>query len=189
MITLAKEFQSNANVTGMQTFAQIKSGSKTVVNRRNGESRNQNVYIYSRTRKDGTVFGWEVVVPHVKPAGTYKLPTPTGEEQKYITYPEDVEEYPGASAFGRLAWFCDSEARAEEIFNDLLKEKEKDKEQSSIPIPTGEFTVTEYAELLGVSYVHVSNWVKDQMAVGKIKIVRREHRHARGRATNILAAA
>jgi hypothetical protein len=186
MITLEKEFQTNANQTGLQTFRQIKQGTRQVTNRRTKETRDQNVYVYVRIKTDKVgdkVFGYEVVIPQVKKAGTY--PLPGGGTQ---TYDEDTEMYPGASAGGTLAWYPATEARAEELFDELVKGADKSND-NVIEIPKGEFTVTEYAEQLGVAYVEVANWVKEQIAEGRVRIVRQERRHKIGRATNILAPA
>jgi len=187
MITLEKEFQTNANSTGLQTFRQIKHGTRRVTNRRTKETRDQNVYIYVRIKTDKVgdkVFGYEVVIPQIKKAGTY--PLPGGGTQ---TYDEDTEMYPGASVFGTFAWFCSTEDRAESTFDKLVKEAEEKSDEEPISIPTGEFTVTEYAEQLGMAYVEVANWAKALIAEGKVRIVRQERRHKIGRATNILAPA
>lgn len=185
MITLEKEFQTNANQTGLQTFRQIKQGTRSVTNRRTKESRKQNVYVYVRIKSDkmgDKVFGYEVVIPQVKKAGTY--PLPGGGTQ---TYEDDTEMYPGASVFGQFAWFCISEAQAENVFDGLINGMEKN--DDTIEIPKGEFTVGDYAEQLGITYVEVANWVKEQIAEGRVRIVRQERRNKIGRATNILASA
>jgi len=186
MITLEKEFQTNANQTGLQTFRQIKQGVRQVTNRRTKETRDQNVYIYVRIKTDKVgdkVFGYEVVIPQIKKAGTY--PLPGGGTQ---TYDEDTEMYPGASVFGTFAWFCSTEANADKVFDELVNGADKGDDEA-IEIPKGEFTVGEYAEELGVAYVEIANWVKEQIAEGKVRIVRQERRNKIGRATNILAPA
>ena len=186
MITLEKEFQSNANQTGLQTFRQIKQGNRRVTNRRTKETRDQNVYIYVRIKAGklgDSVFAYEVVIPQIKKAGTY--PLPGGGTQ---TYDEDTEMYPGASVFGTFAWHCSAEDRALGRFDELIKGDDKGDEEA-IEIPKGEFTVTEYAEQLGVAYVEVANWAKEQIAEGRVRIVRQERRNKIGRATNILAPA
>lgn len=114
MITLevdSPEFQKNSNQTGLQRFNLIKSGTNPD---------GKNVYIYKRTyigdnRVDRT-FGFEVFIPLVKKAGTYQLPN-----NKSITYNEDFEEYPGASHFGRSAFFCVDIQSAEDRFNSLMR--------------------------------------------------------------------
>ena len=186
MITLEKEFQSNANQTGLQTFRQINQGTRRVTNRRTKETRDQNVYVYVRikeTKLGDKVFGYEVIIPQVKKAGTY--PLPGGATQ---TYEDDTEIYPGASAGGTFAWYPATEFKAEELFDELIKGADKGDDEA-IEIPKGEFTVGEYAEQLGVAYVEIANWVKEQIAEGRIRIVRQERRHKIGRATNILAPA
>lgn len=109
---LKTEFVKNANKCGKMTFKQIAQGVRP-----NGK----NVYVYSRTKMDGTLFSWEVVAPNTKKAGNYKVPTPVGEPQRFKNYPEDLEEYPGASLFGFIAWEFRSKASAMERFNELVK--------------------------------------------------------------------
>jgi hypothetical protein len=109
---LRTEFVKNANKCGKMTFKQIAQG----VN-----PKGKNVYVYSRAKMDGTLFSFEVLVPNIKRAGDYKVPTPVGEPQRYKNYPEDLEEYPGASLFGFIAWEFRSKASALERFNELVK--------------------------------------------------------------------
>ncbi len=115
MVTLAQrcpEFETNANQTGMQQFRLHKQAVLP-----NGK----NIYIYIRTYcegdKLGKLFGVEVVIPNIKKAGTYPLPG-----GKTITYSEDFEEYPGASLFGKKAWFYQNIEMAEKQFEILRKE-------------------------------------------------------------------
>ena len=97
MITLRTEFTKNANLTGKQTFTQLKK-----------EGTN---YIYARTREDGSVFGYEVFCAHVIKKGTACF-------QK--VYEDDEEQYPGAAVFGKSAWFCETMEMAEKRFNGLV---------------------------------------------------------------------
>lgn len=186
MITLEKEFETNANSTGLQTFRQVKVGVRKVVNRRTKEARDQNVYVYQRITKDGSTFGFEVVVPHVLKSGTVqKFPNGTTRE-----IADDTEMYPGASQFGTLGWFCANQDRAEELFDELIQESVSDSEsneEEAIRIPNHEFAVKDYAEELGLSYIEVSNWAQAMIREGKIRVIRTERRAARGRATNILS--
>ena len=184
MITLEKEFETNANATGTQTFRQIKAGTRVHVNKRTKEQSNQNVYIYQRIDKEGKTFGFEVVIPNVVKGGTVqKFPNGTTKEIE-----DDTEMYPGASSFGRTGWFLTSEARAEDMFDEIMKGSDSEESNGDvIKIPDHEFAVKDYAEELGVPYTDVANWAQVQIKAGKLKVVRQERRAKRGRATNILA--
>ena len=203
MILLQKEFQTNANQTGTQTFRQIKSGSRVYISTRGrfkGESRNQNVYIYRRITATGKTYGFEVVIPTLITAGTVQK-FPNGSER---SYDDDTEFYPGANSFGRNGGACVNEEQAIQVFdkvingtiNDQPEESEESepenespkpsRKKNSIQAPDGEWTVRELSDKLGLSYIDVSNWVQGQLREGKVKVVRTERRAARGRATNIL---
>lgn len=186
MITLEKEFETNANASGTQTFRQIKAGTRVHTNKRTKEQSTQNVYIYERIMKDGKIFGYEVVIPGIIKGGTEQK-FPNGVTK---TIEDDTEMYPGASSFGRTAWFLSNEARAEDCFNEVLKEGGSDEENEGdvIKIPNHEFAVKDYAEELGLPYADVANWAQSQIKEGKLKVLRKERRAARGRATNILGA-
>lgn len=205
MITLQKEFQTNANQTGTQTFRQIKSGTRVYVSTRGrskGESQTQNVYIYQRVTTSGKTYGFEVVVPTLVKAGTVQK-FPNGSER---SYDDDTEFYPGAESFGKRGWACVNEEHAIRVFdkvidgtiNDQPEESEESepenespkpaRKKNSIQAPAGEWTVKELSDKLGLPYIDVSNWVQGQLREGKVKVVRTERRAARGRATNILMA-
>jgi hypothetical protein len=131
MQTLAQrcpEFVTNANGTGMQLFKLHKQGTMP-----NGK----NAYIYIRThdtgKKQGTMFGVEVIIPNIKKAGTY--PLPPKDSGKTITYPEDFEEYPGASLFGKKAWFYQNIPAAERRLESLLKAEAVVEEDESETTP------------------------------------------------------
>lgn len=201
MILLEKEFETNANFTGLQTFRQIKQGTRQVTSRRTKETRSQNVYIYVRI-KTGKVFGYEVIIPHVKKAGIYALP-PKGSG-KTITYEEDFEEYPGASVFGSQAWFCINEANADDQFDLVIngpkeqpvkvqsapkKEKPISHEASHIQIPGSEFSIGDLANQTGIGYSLVYVWAKNEIEKGTIRFVRKERRAAKGKLTSVFAKA
>ena len=184
MITLEKEFETNANQSGTQTFRQIKVGTRLHVNKKTKEQSTQNVYIYQRIDKEGKTYGYEVIIAGMLKAGTkQKFP---GGIVKEIN--DDTETYPGASQFGRTGWFCSSEGHAEEVFTRVLKEAEETSEDEGIQIPNHEFAVKDYANEIGVPYQKVANWAKDLIQDGKLKVVRTERRAKIGAATKILAA-
>jgi hypothetical protein len=205
MITLEKQFETNANQTGTQTFQQIKSGTRVYVStkgRSAGTSRVQNVYIYQRITPAGKTYGFEVIIPNVIKAGTVQK-FPNGAEQ---VYNDDTEFYPGANAFGRTGWSCVSEEQAIRVFDKVISGTINDQPESeenhdelppnppvkskknSIQTPDGEWSIKELADQLGLPYIDVSNWAQSQIREGKIRVVRTERRAARGRATNILTA-
>lgn len=103
MIPLELEFETNANGTGTQIFRQLQKGVTL---------KGKPVYLYQRVfskgKRTGETFGFEVVIPSVKKAGVYDLPldkkAPVGTPVPTITYAEDFEEYPGAAKFGFSAW-------------------------------------------------------------------------------------
>ena len=193
MLTLeqdAREFETNANQTGLQQFLMLKRGT-------NPEGKN--VYIYQRAHAEGQnlgkIAGFEVVVPNIKKAGTYPLPN-----GKSITYAEDFEEYPGASLFGKKAWFCANLQRAEERFQQLISVKVEEPEdiepakpktpkvaKAPLKLLHGEFSVTELADKNRVSYPVAFNFVKDQVAAGVIKPTRTERRAVKGKETQLYA--
>lgn len=201
MKPLEINFKSNANQTGVQQFHQVKQGV-------NLDGRN--VYIYQRTSADGKVFGFEVLIPNIKKAGTYSFPN-----DRTITYLEDFEEYPGASLFGRVAWFCANLKDAEKRFDWIMENKptttnESDKirqnpaksevpdsaglvkhrgrqkvEHAPLIIPVDEFSVKELAEMNKVEYITAANFLKEQKATGSVKFTRAERRSERGPMTKL----
>jgi hypothetical protein len=206
MLTLEKdspEFETNANATGVMQFSCVKRG----VN-----PQGKSVYIYKRmyTKGDqaGKVFGFEAFIPLIKKAGKYKLPTPPGEEQKWIEYTEDFEEYPGASRFGKGAFFCSNLAHAETRFQDLMgttvedtdtpDEPEKEisepkhtgrgrpkVERPPLNLPKGEFSVKELAEQNKVEYYVAQTFVKEMETAGLVIRTKEERRAARGKPTQL----
>lgn len=102
MKKLQVEFQTNADMTGLQTFKQIK--------------RTSNTAIYQRIRKDGSTHSFEAFKIKVVKAGS-KLPNGG-------VVAEDYESYPGKSSFGRYAYSCKSLEQAERRYDELLKSQE-----------------------------------------------------------------
>lgn len=202
MLTLAQrypEFEANANQTGVQQFRLHKQGTMP-----NGK----NVYIYIRSHAEGENLGKfvaaEVITPNIKKAGTYPLPG-----GKTITYPEDFEEYPGASLFGKKGWFCVNMEAAEKRFDLLVRGNEveaEDEPETAAPapvsntssrrgrpkverdpltLPDGEFSVKEVAEKNDVEYVEAAVFVKEQLSGNVIKKTRTERRATRGPETQL----
>lgn len=201
MLTLEKdspEFETNANQTGVQQFLLVKKGTTPD---------GKNVYIYQRTHsvgeRLGKIFGFEVIIPNIKKAGTYPLPG-----GKTITYNEDFEEYPGASLFGKRAWFFSNLQSAEKRFETLtsvpVAEPEDTTEPDPVPESTepkrrgrpkaerpplellvGEFSVKELAEKNKVDYPIAFVFLKEQVAAGAVKLTRTERRAARGPETQL----
>lgn len=198
MKPLEIEFETNANSTGMQQFLQIECGVTLT---------GKPVYIYQRTysegKRTGQLFGFEVVIPSVKKAGTYPLPG-----GKTITYTEDFEEYPGASKFGFSAWsypsyqpgaakckfknLTEAPVEVEEVedANDepTLPEPAKGRPKAVRPpivLPETEFSVKELAEQNKTEYPYAFLFVKEQVAAGKVKLTRKERRATRGPETQL----
>jgi hypothetical protein len=199
MLTLEQtdaEFETNANSTGLQQFLLIKRGVNPA---------GKHVYIYQRSHavgeRLGKVFGFEVVIPKVVKAGTvYKFP---GGAEKTIA--EDMEVYPNGAKtdFGKRAWFCVTLESAEKRFaiitavpieipegedeeDDASKERGRPKaERAPLTLPEGEFSVTEVAHKNGVEYIVASQFVKEKVAAGLLKVGRKERRAARGKETQL----
>lgn len=201
MKTIEPVFAKNANQCGKMTFTQIKVGVNPA---------GRNVYIYRRDKMDGTFFSFEVFIAMVKKAGSYKVPTPKGQEQKYITYEEDFEEYPGASLFGRIAWEIKNLPWAEHRFQELTAtaidvpdEDEGDEDESDetpestepkhrgrpkkvlpeFKIPDGEFSVKELAASNGTEYVTAYQFIQQNMNL--FVPTRTERRAAKGKETQL----
>lgn len=188
MLTLQQtdaEFETNANSTGLQQFRIVKSGVIPA---------DKNIYIYQRThcegKRVGKVFGFEVVIPKIIKAGTVYT-FPTGQTK---TIAEDTEVYPTKTDFGKRAWFCVNMEQAEKMFEVLtavpVEIPEGDEEASKqgrepLSLPAGEFSVTEVAQKNGVEYNVASQFVKEQVAAGVVKVGRKERRAARGKETQL----
>ena len=203
------EFKTNANGTGMQFFRQIKKGFTP---------KGKAVYIYERIHaigdKEGETFGFEVIAPSIKKAGTYSLPG-----GKSITYAEDFEEYPGASKFGISAWsypaYQDGGARwkFEQLTKELIEIEEIEETNNMIEndnvdtnevpsnvtksrgrpkndrpllsIPSGEFSTTELCKLNNTDYSVAAVFLRDCEAAGTVKRTRTERRNAKGKETQL----
>ncbi len=194
------EFQSNPNSSGIMTFKQICRGISTTTGKP--------VYIYQRITKNNTTYGYEVFIPLITKAGTIQK-FPTGVTR---TIEDDTEEYPGASAFGRYAWFCTTLDQAQSRFNQIVNKTvdvpdiiEHDitepvaitnsvkhhgrarNERPILVIPTLPFSVKELAEQNKVEYHVAAVFVKE--AIGyKLKLIRSERRNTKGKLTNIYSA-
>lgn len=198
MKLLDKEFTTNANQAGLQTFTQMK---------REALSNGKNVYLYVRTAENEAVFAYEVFIASVKKAGEYKLPG-----GKTITYTEDFEEYPGASKFGVSAWFLASLVTAEAKFLELTTapvektpepaivggaalgealaptKKGRGRPKGARPLldlPDVEFSVKELAAKNDVAYPIAFVFLKEAEAQGTVKRTRTERRAAKGKPTQL----
>lgn len=180
MKDIPETFQKNANQTGVQTFSRIMEGKAP-----DGTP----IYVYERSKANNGIFGFEVIAPSVKKAGTYKLP-----HNKTITYTEDFLEYPGASAFGFRAWFLPTAALAKKKLNELINsdsplvcidmadhdpddvganpapvvaQEPIKRTRVATPdawnIPDGKFTVNQLAELNNQTYINAHLYVKGQI--------------------------
>ena len=98
MKTLQTKFEANVDKTGVNTFEQIK--------------RTNEVALYKRTRPTGTEV-FEVFIIKVVPKGA-KLPGGAVVAEEY-------ESYPGAASFGKSAYFCTNEDRADAHFGALVE--------------------------------------------------------------------
>ncbi len=98
MKELDVEFVKNCDFCGNHTFTQIRF--------------EKDIYIYRRTRKDGTIHSYEVFSRKIVKAGTTY---PNGKVE-----PEDRVSYPGKSSFGRTAASCKTLEWAEKRFDDML---------------------------------------------------------------------
>jgi hypothetical protein len=212
MLTLEKEspvFETNANLTGIQSFSLIKSAITP------GGKR---AYVYKRSRKDGGLFGFEVFVPHILKAGHVQK-FPNGVTK---TMADDTEIYPSKTAFGKTAWFCVNERHAERRFNSLMNitidmtntnnpispedvstetpvQIENDNNNNTTPgrrgrpkgarpvlvMPDGEFSITELAVKNKVEYTTAVVFLKDGEASGIVNRTRTERRNAKGKPTQL----
>jgi hypothetical protein len=178
------EFESNANSTGLQQFRCLKHG----VN-----PQGKNVYLYVRTHAQGhqlgKIFGYEVFIPTITRAGTVQK-FPNGITR---TVEEDMENYPGASMFGRTAYFCSSMASAEKRFAEMMgqvveveepaeEEKETVAEAPEPPkgkkpdllIPVGEFTINDLAEHNKISYPTARNGLQFFLQDGEVSLAKEQ---------------
>lgn len=96
MKTLEVEFDANFDKSGVHHFKQVK--------------REGNVAIYSRSRPDGHLIGYEVFKVKARPQERM----PSG-----VLY-EEREVYPNSEAFGTTARFCTTMRTAEARFKEFL---------------------------------------------------------------------
>jgi hypothetical protein len=100
MKEIPKQFVCNADKSGDHTFTQIK--------------RDDLVFLYQRAPVEtNKVKGYEVFVAKVVPQGA-PLPNGTAVSESY-------EQYPGAAAFGKTAWYFNHISGAEKRFAELVE--------------------------------------------------------------------
>jgi hypothetical protein len=191
MNQITQSFKSNANQTGIMTFDRIREGTNPA---------DKNVYIYKRTLENGNVFAYEVFIPSVKKAGEYPLPN-----GKTIVYADDFEEYPGASKFGHSAFCCKNLDRANAHFEGMMLDPNlevvpsddadsDDKptiinrraygKKTVLSLPTTEFSTQVLADFNKVEYYVAANFLREQKADNKIKLVRSQRIGTSKRPTN-----
>ena len=169
MIKLEKAFKwgGDGNAVNPHFFQQVK--------------RNDVAAIYKRTiEATGHFVGYEVFQVKVLPKGTQIY-------QKVLE--DDMEKYPGTSAFGRAnAWFCINMERATNYFEQITREVIANAAPAvvhELAIPSGEFTIQEFADANSKAYPQAFVMLKEQIAKGAVKFSRAERRNARGKATNL----
>jgi len=143
--------------------------------------RSDSVGIYSRTLSNGRLEGFEVFNIAIKPKGSCIF-------DKVLE--DDEEQYPSTGKFGVNAWFCMTEKRAREIFEELTKdaaEKKKPSVKVEMVIPEGEWTVGEFAEKNSIEYPKAFLFVKAEVEKGSVKFIREEQRNTKGKKSKIYA--
>ena len=170
MKDLQKEFQSNVDQSGLQTFREVK--------------RNEVAAIYQRIRSDGTTHSFEAFRIKIVKAGAA---LPGG-----LKVLEDYVSYPGKTSFGKTAYSCKSLAAAEARFDEIVKkaaeldaiavEEEaasgdeagkrgpKNKDRSTIKVPQDKFTMKQLHALnpemsFGFLYLHVRNMLNIEFKI------------------------
>lgn len=131
--------------------------------------RKGNIAIYSRSDdKDRRSYCYEVIIIGSVAAG-FVWPNGTVE-------PEGYEFYPGAKAWGKSGWTFNKLSAAKNKMKELLIKKESVKENivsqnnNSATKIEGQFTIKEYAESAGLSYIDARSWVlANCKAVGQRK--------------------
>lgn len=184
MKQIETEFESNANSTGLQKFRCLKH---------EVSPQGKNVYLHVRTHAQGhqlgKIFGYEVFIPTITKAGTIQK-FPNGITR---TVEEDMENYPGASMFGRTAYFCSSLASAEKRFADMMgqvieveESVEEEKEivakapqplkgkKPDLLVPVGEFTINDFAEHNKISYPTARNGLQFFLQDGEISLAKEQ---------------
>lgn len=90
------------------------------------------IYSFSKVKTPAKIQCWEVFRFKTVLKGT-PLPGNVVVEQTY-------EQYPGSNMFGRSAWSVGSLGRAEEIFDELVKEDKEKTAQAEIDAANGVVT-------------------------------------------------
>ena len=201
MKCIETEFKSNANGLGVMNFHMALQGVTPA---------GKHVYIYERTKLDGTPFSFEVFVPQITKAGTVQK-FPNGSTR---TIEEDTENYAGASVFGHTAWSCLTMKDAQLHFDELTKidvaeeNAEGDAEDTTaensvkpaapkaatkqtittIPALGVEFSTQELADLNHVAYPIASVYIRDAVERKEIAFKRGERRNPRGKETRLFVA-
>lgn len=162
MKDIPEKFVKNFDSVGNNTFTQI---------RREG-----NVYMYRRTRMDGTFKSYEVFMAKFIKKGTT---LPGGMVEK-----EDRFQYPGSASFGKTAYDCRTETDADKRFEELLKKSKlaqesleeakitgkrnkgrRAKTKVEVKLPSGKFTMKMLIANTGLSqpvlYLIVKQWLAD----------------------------
>lgn len=151
--------------------------------------RTETVALYERKSQKGTVFGgYELFIIKMRHKGD---PLPGGMFEK-----EDREVYPSAGSFGKTAWHIWDRTVAEKRYAELVQKGIDDTavgedgelisaKKKELVIPVGEFTVTKFAEANSVNYVTAFQFVKAALGEKKIKFLREEHLHAKGKPSKI----
>lgn len=117
------------------------------------------------------------------PDGRLTFKIVKGEEMlgKYVVYDEDIPlnmDFWDLFSLTTLESNTESEPESEPV----VKSKA---EKSPILLPVAEFSVTELAAQNNVEYSAASVFVKEQVAVGTVKLTRKERRAARGKETQL----
>jgi hypothetical protein len=187
MKQLPAKFELNADHNGTQTFTLVR--------------RKDDVLMYRRNRKDGSLFGYEVFKLKVRTKGQ-ALPGGNVEQ-------EDRECYPGSASFGKTAWSMNTLSLAEKYFNNLIqhgnvngdnevKSKSKivvgnkgikgrqSKHTAVIVPPAGEFTVDDliliYNEPKPTVYLKLQKLIKENK-VREVSVV--SDKKTKGRAKKV----
>lgn len=179
MKKLEKQFVMNADKVGDNKFIQVK--------------RTDDVAMYRRERLDGEIKGYEVFIVKRRHKGD---PLPGGQVEK-----EDRECYPGANAFGKIAYDCRTEEAAEERYEQMIrkaKDSQDAKEEAartgkpnkgrrskakvSVPLPKDKrFTMKLLMQMTQYSqpqlYPILQQWVKS----GVVTVVGKEKAEGRGK--------
>lgn len=146
--------------------------------------RTETVALYERSRRNH-ILDYEVFVIKIDPKGKVnKFP---GGVIK--VNPDDKEKYPSSGQWGKIAWSCSNLTRANERFDELVKNAnlamEEPTDEVEFIIPTEEFTTAEFANKNEIMYPIAALFIKANVELGKIKFLREERRNAKGKASKI----